>query len=112
MTRHTLNLSTGTIPPAGVVELGLVHGSYVVSTSVVGDALATIKNISIGGELKQYTQLLEMGTEEAISRMSAAALEKGADGIYAIQFMAPQVAGGAAEVVAIGTAYKFKKEDH
>ena len=111
MSKKELILSTGVFPPPEASELGLVHDSCVISTSIIGDALATIKNISIGGELKQYTRLLESGTEEAIHRMSAVAEEKGADGIYAIQFMAPQVAGGAAEVVAIGTAYKFSKKE-
>ena len=69
--------------------------------------MATLRNMSVGGELKQYTELLRMSTEKAIERLGEKACEKGADGVYAIQFMAPQVAGGAAEVVAVGTAYKF-----
>ena len=45
-----------------------------------------------------------------MERLAEKAREKNADGIYAIQFMAPQVAGGAAEVVAVGTAYKFNRK--
>ncbi|MCI7402551.1 MULTISPECIES: YbjQ family protein [unclassified Pyramidobacter] len=107
MDKKEIALSTGTIPPPGVVELGLVTGSCVVSTSIFGDALAAVRNMSVGGELKQYTELLRTSTEKAMERLGEKAFEKGADGVYAIQFMTPQVAGGAAEVVAVGTAYKF-----
>ena len=107
MDKKEIALSTGTVPPARIAELGLVTGSCVISTSILGDALATLRNMSVGGELKQDTELLRMSTEKAIERLGEKACEKGADGVYAIQFMAPQVAGGAAEVVAVGTAYKF-----
>ncbi|MDY4033604.1 MAG: heavy metal-binding domain-containing protein [Pyramidobacter sp.] len=107
MDKKEIALSTGTIPPPGAVELGLVTGSCVISTSILGDALAALRNMSVGGELKQYTELLRTSTEKAMERLGKKAREKGADGVYAIQFMAPQVAGGAAEVVAVGTAYKF-----
>lgn len=107
MNRKELALSTGTLPPPNITELGIVTGSCVLSTSFVGDALASIKNMSVGGELRSYTRLLRLSTERAMERLREEALEKGADGVYAIQFMAPQVATGAAEVVMAGTAYKF-----
>ena len=99
-------LSTGVVPPAGIEELGIVYGSCVISTSVIGDALATLRNLSVGGELRQYTGLLQKGMDSALERLRDAALAKGAEGVYAIQFIAPQVAGGAAEVIAAGTAYR------
>ena len=109
MENESILLSTGVLPPEGIEELGVVYGSCVISTSIFGDAFATLRNMSVGGELKQYTGLLQKGMDSALDRLRAAACEKGADGVYAIQFIAPQVAGGAAEVIAAGTAYRKKQ---
>ena len=106
MEQKDILLSTGVMPPAGVEELGIVYGSCVISTTLIGDALATLRNLSVGGELKQYTGQLQKGMDSALDRLREAALAKGAEGVYAIQFIAPQVAGGAAEVIAAGTAYR------
>ena len=48
--------------------------------------------------------------DSALDRLREAARAKGASGVYAIHFIAPQVAGGAAEVIAAGTAYWYVKE--
>ena len=110
MERKDIRLSTGALPPTGIEELGIVYGSCVISTSVIGDALATLRNLSVGGELKQYTSLLQKGMDSALDRLREAARTKSADGVYAIHFIAPQVAGGAAEVIAAGTAYRYVDE--
>ena len=49
MEHKNILLSTGVVPPAGIEELGIVYGSCVISTSVIGDALATLRNLSGGG---------------------------------------------------------------
>ncbi|MBP5212790.1 MAG: heavy metal-binding domain-containing protein [Pyramidobacter sp.] len=110
MEANDILLSTGVMPPAGIEELGIVYGSCVISTSLIGDALATLRNLSVGGELKQYTGLLQKGMDSALDRLREAARAKGAEGVYAIQFIAPQVAGGAAEVIAAGTAYRAARK--
>lgn len=100
-------LSTGALPPAGAVELGLVHGEICISKNIIRDTTATIRNATIGGELTTYTELMTSGIKTAIERMTQMAIENGADGVYGIKVATPQVTGGAAEIIMLGTAYKL-----
>jgi uncharacterized protein YbjQ (UPF0145 family) len=67
---------------------------------------AAIKN-TVGGELKTYTSLVDAALNQAMERLSDKASSMGADGVFGIQIACPQVTGGAAEVLLIGTAYRI-----
>lgn len=84
---------------------GIVNGSTVRSKHIGRDMFAGIKNI-FGGELKGYTELMEETRDEAVERMVAMARSKGANAILNIRFSTSDVAPGAAEVFAYGTAVK------
>lgn len=88
-------------------ELGLVQGSTVRSKHLGTDIAAFIKGL-IGGEIRGYSELLEEGREEAIERMKASAQELGADAIVNVRLTTASITGGAAELVAYGTAVKLK----
>lgn len=96
----TINL----IPGAEIVEhYGMVTGSTVRSKHFGKDFFAGLKNI-VGGEIKSYTALMEESRDEAISRMVEQAKSKGANAIIGVRFATSDVAAGAAEVFAYGTA--------
>jgi uncharacterized protein YbjQ (UPF0145 family) len=84
-------------------HLGLVQGSTVRSKHVGKDLLAGLKNF-VGGELKSYTALLNESRAEAIERMVAQASALGANAVVNIRFATSNIASGAAEVMAYGTA--------
>ena len=62
----------------------------------------------VGGEIAGYTQMLNEARQIATKRMVDEAKELGADAIIGITYGSSQVMAGAAEVVAYGTAVKYK----
>jgi len=84
-------------------HLGLVQGSTVRSKHVGRDIMAGVKNI-FGGELTGYTELLNESREEATERMKAQAKSIGANAILNIRFSTSNIAQGASELYAYGTA--------
>lgn len=83
--------------------LGMARGSTVRSKHVGTDIVAGLKNF-VGGEMKGYSSLMAGAREQAIDRMVADARDMGADAVVAVRFETSQIMGGAAEVVAYGTA--------
>ena len=104
---RNIYLSTALLPPAGAVELGLVRGLCCLSRNFVADIGASLRNTTIGGELTGYTDLMAESLDMALDRMREQAASMGADGVYAIQIATPQVSAGAAEIIALGTAYRL-----
>jgi uncharacterized protein YbjQ (UPF0145 family) len=84
-------------------HLGLVQGSTVRSKHAGKDILAGLKNF-VGGELTGYTALLNESRTEAIERMVDEARALGANAVVNIRFSTSNIAAGAAEVMAYGTA--------
>jgi uncharacterized protein YbjQ (UPF0145 family) len=87
--------------------LGLVKGSTIQSKNIGRDISQGFKTI-VGGELKAYTKMLNEARELAIQRMTESAEKLGADAVVNIRFASSSVMQGAAEVMAYGTAVKFK----
>lgn len=93
-----------TVPGKTIVRhLGLVQGSTVRSKHAGKDILAGLKNF-IGGELKGYTELLNEARAEAVERMVEQARAAGGNAVVNIRFSTSNIASGAAEVMAYGTA--------
>ncbi|MHC1627986.1 MAG: YbjQ family protein [Candidatus Nezhaarchaeales archaeon] len=90
--------------------LGVVMGSTVRARHIGRDIKAALKNI-VGGEIKDYTELLEDARREAMNRMIKQAKELGADAVINLRFMTSMVTTGAAEILAYGTAVKLKKRE-
>lgn len=100
--------STENIPGREIVEvLGLVKGNTVRAKWFGKDILAGLRNI-VGGELKEYTEMLTESREQAMARMTADAESLGADAIVNVRFITSQISQGAAELLAYGTAVKLK----
>jgi len=97
-----------TIPGKTIVRhLGLVQGSTVRAKHAGRDLLAGLKNF-VGGELKAYTELLVESRKEAVERMLQQAEAVGANAVLNVRFSTSNVAAGAAEVMAYGTAVELR----
>jgi uncharacterized protein YbjQ (UPF0145 family) len=87
--------------------LGLVRGNTIRARHVGKDIIAALRNL-IGGEISEYTKMLAEAREQSLDRMVAEAQSLGADGVVAIRFVTAPVMQGAAELLAYGTAVKFR----
>ena len=87
--------------------LGLVRGNTVQAKSIGKDFKAGLRNIA-GGEITEYTDMLAESREIALKRMEEKAKKLGADAVINIRFMTSSIMGGAAEILAYGTAVKLK----
>ncbi len=86
-----------------VKTLGLVRGNSVRARHVGKDIMAGLRNI-VGGEIHEYAKLVAESREQAIDRMVAEAASIGANAIVTTRFSTSVIVGGAAELLAIGTA--------
>jgi uncharacterized protein YbjQ (UPF0145 family) len=87
--------------------LELVKGSTIQSKNLGKDITQAIKSL-IGGELKAYNEMMNEARALATKRMVAEAEKLGADGIVNIRYASSSIMQNAAEVIAYGTAVKFK----
>jgi len=87
--------------------LGLVKGSTIQSKNLGKDITQAFKSL-IGGELKAYTEMMNEARALATKRMAEEAEQMGADGVVNIRYASSSVMQSAAEVIAYGTAVKFR----
>jgi uncharacterized protein YbjQ (UPF0145 family) len=83
--------------------LGVVRGITVRSNSVVGSFGAGIQQI-FGGNITIYTEMCEHARQEAYELMIQHAEQVGANALIGVHYDATEIAPGAAEVLAYGTA--------
>ncbi|GHV74660.1 UPF0145 protein [Spirochaetia bacterium] len=87
--------------------LELVKGSTIQSKNLGRDITQAFKSL-IGGELKAYNEMMNEARALATKRMVEEAESLGADGIVNIRYASSAVMQNAAEVIAYGTAVKFR----
>jgi len=87
--------------------LTIVKGSVIFSKNIGKDILASFKTL-VGGEIKEYTEMMNEARALATKRMVMEAEQAGADAVINIRYASSAVMQGAAEVIAYGTAVKFK----
>ena len=88
--------------------LGKVKGSTIQSKNIGHDIGQGFKTL-VGGELKSYTEMMNEARALATSRMVEEAEKLGADAVVNVRFASAAVMAGAAEVMAYGTAVRFKE---
>lgn len=88
--------------------LGLVRGSTIRAKHIGKDIMAALRNL-VGGEVKEYTEMIVEARAESVRRMEAQAERLGADAIVNVRFVTSQVMAGAAELLAYGTAVKLER---
>ena len=95
------------IPGKRIEALGMVKGSTVYSKSFGKDFMAGMKTL-VGGEINGYTEMLIEARQLATKRMVDEAEALGADAVINVRFGSASVMQGAAEVIAYGTAVRYK----
>ena len=104
-------LTTDEVPGRRVERvIGLVRGNTVRARNVGRDIVAWLKNL-VGGEVEEYTKLLAEAREQALDRMIAEARARGADAIVGLRFASSEIAAGASEFMAYGTAVELAPEE-
>ena len=99
--------TTESIPGKEYEVLGIVKGSVVQSKSIGRDILAGLKNM-VGGEIREYTEMMNEARAIATKRMTEEAQAMGANAIVAVRYASSQTMEAASEVIAYGTAVKIK----
>ena len=100
--------TTETISGKELETLGLVKGSTIQTVNAVRDIGTGLKTL-VGGELTRYNEMMNDARALATKRMVAEAEGMGADAIVCIRYSSASVMQSAAEVMAYGTAVKFKE---
>ena len=87
--------------------LGLVRGSTVRAKHIGSDIVAALRNL-VGGEVREYGQLLAAAREQALDRMRDEAWGLGADAVVGVRMQTSTITQAASEVVFYGTAVVLK----
>jgi uncharacterized protein YbjQ (UPF0145 family) len=87
-----------------VVETkGQVFGLVVRSRGLAGNIAASFRSL-FGGEIHEYTSLLEDTRRQAMDRMVQNATVMGANAVLSFRFDSSELGGSMSEIVAYGTA--------
>ena len=100
-------LSIDHIPGVEYEALGIAKGTIVQTKNIGRDFMAAMKTL-VGGELVGYTEMLNEARQIAVKRMVDEATAMNADAIVGVRFVSSMMMAGAAEIVAYGTAIKYK----
>ena len=87
--------------------LGMVKGATIQTKHLGKDITQSFKTL-VGGELSAYTEMMNDARALATKRMVQEAAAMGADAIVGVRYGSAAVMQGAAEVIAYGTAVKFR----
>ncbi|KAB3531495.1 YbjQ family protein [Alkaliphilus serpentinus] len=101
-------INTSEIPGREVSEvIGIVKGSTIKAKHIGKDIMAVLRHI-VGGELTEYTEMLNEARDTAMELMIKEATSLRADAILNVRFATSAVMQGAAEILVYGTAVKLK----
>jgi uncharacterized protein YbjQ (UPF0145 family) len=86
-----------------VKALGQVFGLVVRSRGLGGNIMAGLRSL-VGGEIVEYTQMLEEARRHATDRMVENAAAMGANAVVMMRFDSSELGRTMSEIVAYGTA--------
>ena len=95
------------VPGKKMEALGVVRGSTVQSRNFGHDIMAGFRTL-VGGEVTDYAEMLTEARQIATKRMVDCAESMAADAIVGVRNASSSVMQGAAEVIAYGTAVKYR----
>src|SRR5579875_1989841 len=84
-----------------VQTLGQVFGITVRSRGLGGNFMASLRSIA-GGEIHEYTQMLEEARRHAVDRLATNATAMGANAVLMMRFDSAEIAQTMSEIVAYG----------
>lgn len=99
--------TTENIPGKDYDVIGEVFGLTTQSKNIVRNIGAGLKNL-VGGEIKDYTQMMIEARDVAIERLRSNAVDLGADAVVMMRFDSGSISDDMQSVAAYGTAVKFK----
>ena len=88
---------------------GQCFGVVVRSRGLGGNIMAGLRSL-VGGEIREYTQLLEEARRHAVDRLVENARAMGANGIVMMRFDSAEIGQTMSEIVAYGTAVVVERE--
>jgi uncharacterized protein YbjQ (UPF0145 family) len=88
---------------------GQVFGLVVRSRGLGGNIMASLRSLG-GGEIKEYTELLEEARRHAIDRMVANATAMEANAIVRMMFDSSEIGETMSEIVAYGTSVTIEPD--
>jgi uncharacterized protein YbjQ (UPF0145 family) len=89
---------------------GQAFGLVVRSRGFSGNLIAGLRSLA-GGEIHEYTQLLEDTRRQALDRLVKNATLMGANAVISMRFDSSELAGTMSEIVAYGTAVVVQPDD-
>ncbi len=89
--------------------LGLVRGSTIRAKHIGKDISSAFRHL-VGGEMKEYSEMLTEARQIATKQMIDEAEMLGANAIVNIRYSTSNVMQGAAEILAYGTAVVLESE--
>ena len=105
-----LVVTTENVPGYRVVDMkGQCFGVVVRSRGLGGNIMAGLRSI-VGGEIHEYTQLLEDARKSAIDRLVQNATMMGANAVLMMRFDSAEIGQTMSEIVAYGTAAVIEPE--
>lgn len=102
-----LIVTAETITGKDLEMLGLVKGSTIQTVNALRDIGAGLKTL-VGGELTKYNEMMDKARAIATNRMVEEAQKLGADAIVCARYATSAIMQSAAEVMAYGTAVRFR----
>jgi uncharacterized protein YbjQ (UPF0145 family) len=90
-------------------SIGQCFGVVVRSRGIGGNLVAGLRSI-VGGEIHEYTSLLEQARRQAVDRLVVNATAMGADAVIMMRFDSSEIGQMMSEIVAYGTAVKLEPE--
>lgn len=93
-----------------VETFGVVYGNTVRSRSIGRNFTASIKTL-VGGEISEYSELLDEARAEAMKRVIDKAQAIGANAIVATRFETSDVMDMVAEIFVYGTAVRVVEKE-
>ena len=102
-----LIVTTETVAGKDLEMLGLVKGSTIQTVNALRDISAGLKTL-VGGELTKYNEMMDKARAIATNRMVEEAQKLGADAIVCARYATSAIMQSAAEVMAYGTAVRFR----
>lgn len=89
---------------------GACYGLVVRSRGIAGQVTAAFRSLA-GGEIKEYTQMLEDARKQALDRLTKNAQAMGANAVIMFRYDSGEIGQNMSEIVAYGTAVVIEKEE-
>ncbi|MDQ0189543.1 YbjQ family protein [Alicyclobacillus cycloheptanicus] len=104
-----LVVTTESVPGYEVEEvLGHAFGVIVRSRGIGGNLAAGLRSL-VGGEIHEYTEMLEDARKDAVDRLVKNAHQMGADAVVMMRFDSSEIGQTMSEIVAYGTAVRLRR---